>query len=615
MARIAAASTSSTMMNSKLDYSLYGGAESPFPPSPSPSSPVASLPPSAAAAQDPRRQPPQHSFKLKSSAQSSSLPIPPAAVSSSLSGVPSIAQIAPLLTPSESSHSSNSSSSGDECDDEQDEDEDGGVEKLKQQIGQKKEQQQQERHGREYFALRRRRGGPATAAESASGASLTAPVPVPALLQQPLLTPAADEVEDEEEHVEQLKPVDGIATVSAISAASDAASAASSAASDAASASTSSSSPDFLWMMTEEPHRSRRLAILRAHPEVRRLMGCTRATAPLVVLVVATQLALAIALRHTPVSSWRFLLTAYAAGGALNQNIFLAIHEITHNLAFRSLRANKLLALVANIAIGVPYAMAFKGYHIEHHKFLGEDGIDTDLPSKWEAIVLDNVAGKTFFATFQIFFYALRPGFVRSQRPTLWHALNLVFILAIDALLVAAFGWKPLLYLLFSSFFAGSLHPCAAHFIAEHYLMNDPVAAAADDSGDQSGIIALSQETTSYYGPLNILCYNVGYHNEHHDFPSIPWTRLPQLRRIAHEFYDPLPSHASWPAVTWRFITDPSVGMWSRAKRASGDRGKRIDEDVWTRSCRRGGGSTTTSSSSVVSVSDDSGEEAVRTAQ
>jgi Sphingolipid Delta4-desaturase (DES) len=25
---------------------------------------------------------------------------------------------------------------------------------------------------------------------------------------------------------------------------------------------------DFLWLMTEEPHRSRRLAILKAHPEV-----------------------------------------------------------------------------------------------------------------------------------------------------------------------------------------------------------------------------------------------------------------------------------------------------------------------------------------------------------
>ena len=29
---------------------------------------------------------------------------------------------------------------------------------------------------------------------------------------------------------------------------------------------------DFLWVMTEEPHRSRRMAILKAHPEVRHVL-------------------------------------------------------------------------------------------------------------------------------------------------------------------------------------------------------------------------------------------------------------------------------------------------------------------------------------------------------
>jgi sphingolipid delta-4 desaturase len=32
--------------------------------------------------------------------------------------------------------------------------------------------------------------------------------------------------------------------------------------------------------------------------------------------------------------------------------------------------------------------------------------------------------------------------------------------------------------------------------------------------------------------------------------------------------------------VTYKFITDPSVGMWSRAKRDG--KGVKIDESVWT---------------------------------
>ncbi|EIN08936.1 dihydroceramide delta(4)-desaturase [Punctularia strigosozonata HHB-11173 SS5] len=307
---------------------------------------------------------------------------------------------------------------------------------------------------------------------------------------------------------------------------------------------------DFLWLMTEEPHRSRRMAIMKAHPEVTKLMGHEPLTKYVVTAVVSLQLTCAYLLRHTHPLSCKFLLCAYAIGGTANHNLFLAIHEITHNLAFRGVRANKALAVFANLPIGIPYAAAFKKYHIEHHKNLGEDGIDTDLPTRLELLLLNNVLGKTFFATFQILFYALRPTFVRAQTLTRWHLLNLFSQLTFDYLLVSALGWTPLAYLIMSSFFAGSLHPCAGHFIAEHYLWD-----------------GLAQETYSYYGPLNALAYNVGYHNEHHDFPSVPWTRLPALRALAPEFYDTIPSHPSWPMVIVNFIRDADVGIFARAKR------------------------------------------------
>ena len=48
--------------------------------------------------------------------------------------------------------------------------------------------------------------------------------------------------------------------------------------------------------------------------------------------------------------------------------------------------------------IAQPGLTSVKGYHLEHHKYLGEDGIDTDLPTRLELILLNNVFGKVFFA-------------------------------------------------------------------------------------------------------------------------------------------------------------------------------------------------------------------------
>ncbi|CCG84573.1 protein of unknown function [Taphrina deformans PYCC 5710] len=313
---------------------------------------------------------------------------------------------------------------------------------------------------------------------------------------------------------------------------------------------------DFFWSYTEEPHRTRRQAIMAKYPEVSKLCGPEPLTKYAVLLVLAIQISAAIALRSSPIWSWRFMFTAYALGGTCNQNIFLAIHEISHNLAFKSTLANRYFAILANLPIGLPYSAAFRPYHLDHHKHLGVDGIDTDLPTRFEALFLQNVLGKAFFATFQIFFYAIRPMMVKAMPFTMLHLTNLFTQLVFDYCLVSFFGWKSLLYLLLSSFFAGSLHPCAGHFIAEHYVFEQSLAN--EDA---------PAETYSYYGVLNAVTYNVGYHNEHHDFPYIAWTRLPKLRSIAAEFYDDLPSHDSWSFVIYQFITDPRVGMFSRVKR------------------------------------------------
>ena len=42
-----------------------------------------------------------------------------------------------------------------------------------------------------------------------------------------------------------------------------------------------------------------------------------------------------------------------------------------------------------------------------------------------------------------------------------------------------------------------------------------------------------------------------------------------QLKAIAPEFYETLAYHKSWAWVTWKFLSDPEVGPWSRMRRAT----------------------------------------------
>ena len=91
-----------------------------------------------------------------------------------------------------------------------------------------------------------------------------------------------------------------------------------------------------------------------------KLMGHESLTKYVVLLVVSLQVGLAIYLRHTSPLSPLFIFCAYAIGGTANHNLFLAIHEITHNLAFKRIIPNKLLAIFANLPIGIPYSAAFK---------------------------------------------------------------------------------------------------------------------------------------------------------------------------------------------------------------------------------------------------------------
>jgi sphingolipid 4-desaturase/C4-monooxygenase len=60
---------------------------------------------------------------------------------------------------------------------------------------------------------------------------------------------------------------------------------------------------------------------------------------------------------------------------------------------------------------------------------------------------------------------------------------------------------------------------------------------------------------------------NVGYHNEHHDFSKVPWTRLPEIKAAAPEYYNNLYYHTSVFAILLDFLRREDQGPHSRIAR------------------------------------------------
>ncbi|RZC35506.1 sphingolipid delta(4)-desaturase DES1 [Asbolus verrucosus] len=306
---------------------------------------------------------------------------------------------------------------------------------------------------------------------------------------------------------------------------------------------------DFEWVYTEEPHASRRKIILEKYPQIKKLFGYDPNFKWVVTLMVLIQFGMLFVMKDR---SWPvILLVGYCFGGVINHSLMLAVHEISHNLAFGHGRpmANRLFGFFANLPIGIPISISFKKYHLEHHKYQGDEIKDTDIPTYIEAKLFCTTFGKFIWVLLQPFFYAFRPLVTYPKKPTKLEFINTVIQLIFDALVVYFFGGRVVGYLIFGSVMAMGLHPVAGHFISEHYMFKK------------------GYETYSYYGPLNWITFNVGYHNEHHDFPYVPGSRLPEVKRIAPEFYDTLPQHNSWTSVLYDFIMDPDVGPYARMKR------------------------------------------------
>jgi len=301
-------------------------------------------------------------------------------------------------------------------------------------------------------------------------------------------------------------------------------------------------------------HSLRRQTILHKVPEIKLLFGPEWKSKWITIFgLFIPQIYISLNI-HKLSTFYQFLVT-YIIGATLTQALFLAIHELSHNLFFRDTHYNKLFSILLNLPIGIPFSISFRDYHLEHHRNLGIYGLDTDLPTAFEKKYIKGTSLKTLWLSLQIITYSVRPMLVKSYKLTNYHYLNIFSQIGFNSLIYTYYGITPLIYYMICDLIAGGLHPCAYHFISEHYLLNKNSNSS-------------KQETFSYYGLLNYLTWNVGYHNEHHDFPYVPWSRLYKVRKMVKEhsndFYENIVSYDSWYKIFSKFIINDSISLNNR---------------------------------------------------
>ena len=308
----------------------------------------------------------------------------------------------------------------------------------------------------------------------------------------------------------------------------------------------------YQWTDRPEPHFLRRRELLAKHPEIKQLMGWDGWPNLRMAAVIALQFGLAAGIQcgadHGHTGFGTMLLLSYFIGAIAAHYGGVIWHEAAHNLVAPNAFWNRVAGIFANLPVVVPCAMVFRRFHMTHHTYMGIVGRDNDLPGKAEASwVGTSWWRKIIWLNLYTVFAVFNRGFV--TKPDRCEIANIVVQMGVNVATVHYLGWSAFAYLALSTWFSSGFQPVAGHFIHEHYLWDK------------------KQETYSYYGPLNRVTLNMGYHNEHHDFMNVPGKHLPKLHAIAKAAYAPLISHRSWTAIYWRFISDTRMSHWSRFAR------------------------------------------------
>jgi len=311
-------------------------------------------------------------------------------------------------------------------------------------------------------------------------------------------------------------------------------------------------------------HRERKKRILKENPELLTLIGPDSRTQYYAYIVFGIQLFFCYLVQN---SYWAAVLLGITICPYLDQGVLVLIHEVSHNLIFsengntRSPK-NRLLGIMCNTVMIIPISEIFRQHHNIHHATLGDMKTDVDVPLRSEVKFVSNSRIlKALWLSLNMFILPMRS---MKKLPVIWCpfvALNWISCIGFGFLLL--FTVPPaFVYLILGTIFSQSIHPSNARQVQRHIrqFKDDRIEGKANDNVP---VHLRKMNTFSYYGWMNKITLNVGYHVEHHDFGNIPWTKLPELRRVAGEKWYPAnyAYHSRGVFDVMKFVLDDDITL------------------------------------------------------
>ena len=228
---------------------------------------------------------------------------------------------------------------------------------------------------------------------------------------------------------------------------------------------------------------------------------------------------------------WGFV-PAFLAFGLTQVALFAPAHEMMHQTAFASRRANAIFGWLAACP-SLLNLQFYTSFHLAHHRHTQIPGEDPELD-----LAPTDTVGRYIVRVLGVPYWRLRlrvirdcwrgdlsayPYVIRSAAPGVILSVRAMSVVMVSGAVASGvmFGWRvPLLFWI------------GPQLLCQPFLRAYVLAEHTGCTQDRNGLT--NTRTTLTNAVVRLLMWNMPYHAEHHLYPSIPFHRLADTHAALH---------------------------------------------------------------------------------